>query len=89
MKLYVRALLGCKRIFLCGDITGHKKEGILEKWSQPHMETAFFTEGGNNFSVCTWLKNAFSGGDAFGCHCLCERGGGGETQFSIHRKKVY
>ncbi len=78
----------CKKCFI--QISISQKGRHFGKVVTTTHGNGFFHRGGNIFSVCTWLKNAFSGGDAFGCHCLCEGGGGGgETQFYIHRKKFY
>ncbi len=46
----------------------------------------FFCRGGEEFfSMCTWVKNGYKGGDVFGCHSLGEEGGkgGGKKNFNI------
>ncbi len=39
-----------------------------------HMGITYFVEGGKIFFVCTLVKNAYRGGDVFGCHSLGEVG---------------
>ena len=52
----------------------------------------FFRRGGEEFfSMSTWVKNGYRGGDAFGCHSLGEEGGkgGGKKIFIIKKNNCF
>ncbi len=51
------------------------------------MGTAFFVEGVEEFFFrCTWVKNDYRGGDAFGC-CSLGVGGEGEEEKILYIKE--